>query len=124
MQSPIQQPSLSPLDPPPGSRILDALSRILSLYCFRRANRRKLLGGVCRGMASHLGAPAFLLRIAFIAATVLGAAGIWVYLALWFFIPRERHTAIVTVPVCCTWPIVADPHAPSTSIHAANAREH
>jgi phage shock protein PspC (stress-responsive transcriptional regulator) len=88
MQSPIQQPSLPPLDPPPESRILDALSRILSLYLFRRANRRKLLGGVCRGMANHLGAPAILLRIAFIAATVLGAAGIWIYLALWFFIPR------------------------------------
>jgi hypothetical protein len=52
---------------------------------------------------------------------VLGAAGIWVYLALWFFIPRERQTGIATIPVCRTWPVIVD-SPPSTDIRSANAR--
>ncbi len=51
------------------------------------------------GIALAAAAPAILLRIAFIAATVLGAAGIWVYLASVVLHPARAPGPIATVRV-------------------------
>lgn len=56
----------------------------------RRSRQDRMLGGVCGGIAATLGVDAALLRIALIAATLLGfGAGVVIYLACWLIMPEE-----------------------------------
>ncbi len=61
-----------------------------------RVGAGRLHGGVCRGIAEHTGYDVGLVRLGAIALTLLGAAGIPLYLAAWLLIPergRERSIA-------------------------------
>lgn len=48
------------------------------------------VGGVCAGLADHLGWSALLLRVVFVVLLAFGLAGAWLYLALWLVMPRAR----------------------------------
>ncbi|MBT1160465.1 PspC domain-containing protein [Bifidobacterium sp. SO1] len=52
-----------------------------------RPKRGRMLCGVCRGVAMHLGAPVWLVRLVFLAAACFCGAGIAAYLFLWLFVP-------------------------------------
>lgn len=52
-----------------------------------REPERRVLAGVCRGLATHLGLDVTVVRIAFVLLAVSSGVGIIVYAALWFFVP-------------------------------------
>jgi len=56
----------------------------------RRSRRNKILGGVCGGLAEWLGWDATLVRILYVAVSILSAAfpGILVYIVLWIIVPK------------------------------------
>jgi len=56
----------------------------------RRSHRHRILGGVCGGIADWLGWNPTLVRIAYVAVSILSAAfpGILVYVVLWFAMPE------------------------------------
>lgn len=47
------------------------------------------IGGVCAGLADHLGWSALVLRIAFVVLAALGLVGVALYLVLWLVMPRS-----------------------------------
>ena len=48
-----------------------------------------MIAGVCGGLAEHLGWSPFRLRVAWVLATIFTAfAGVVVYFALWFLMPK------------------------------------
>lgn len=51
--------------------------------------RRAVLGGVCAGVASHLGWPVPRTRLLAVVLTALGGAGVLLYLWLWALVPLE-----------------------------------
>jgi phage shock protein PspC (stress-responsive transcriptional regulator) len=52
------------------------------------------IAGVCGGLAKHLGWGSSRLRIVWVLATIFTAfAGVVVYLALWFLMPKETSPA-------------------------------
>jgi phage shock protein PspC (stress-responsive transcriptional regulator) len=53
----------------------------------RRSATDKMLGGVCGGLAEHTGIDSLVWRVAFVAFTLAGGAGILVYLLLWVLMP-------------------------------------
>jgi phage shock protein C len=58
----------------------------------RRSSTDRMLGGVCGGLAEHTGIDALIWRVAFVALTLAGGAGVLVYLLLWVLMdpaPRE-----------------------------------
>jgi phage shock protein C len=59
----------------------------------RRSRRSRLVAGVCGGLAEWLGWDPTLVRVLYIAVSVLSAAfpGILVYVILWVIVP-ERTT--------------------------------
>jgi len=76
----------------------------LSSFRLRRSSTDKMLGGVCGGLAESLSVDVTLLRIAFIALTVLGSgAGAIVYVAIWALAPIDTPaTPSGEVPVDST----------------------
>lgn len=54
-----------------------------------RVGAGRLHGGVCRGLAEYTGYDVGLFRLGAIALTILGAAGIPIYLAAWLLIPER-----------------------------------
>lgn len=59
---------------------------------FRRSRRRRLLGGVCGGMADAVGLPVWLVRILFVVGSIAAIAvpGSLIYVMLWIIVPLER----------------------------------
>ena len=58
----------------------------------RRLHRRRdgrLLAGVARGLADHLGVDAFAVRVAFLVLAALGGAGVLAYGLFWVFAPQD-----------------------------------
>lgn len=55
----------------------------------RRASYGRMLAGVAGGLADYLGVDVTIIRIAFVLATLLGGAGVPVYLACLLLIPEE-----------------------------------
>lgn len=57
----------------------------------RRAYRseRAMVGGVCAGLAAHLGWPVTIIRVTFAVLTNWHFAGLFLYAAFWMFLPRE-----------------------------------
>lgn len=47
------------------------------------------IGGVCAGLADHLGWSALVLRVLFVVLGALGLTGVALYLALWLVMPRQ-----------------------------------
>jgi phage shock protein C len=56
----------------------------------RRSRRNKILGGVCGGLAEWLEWDATLVRILYVAVSILSAAfpGMLVYVVLWIVVPK------------------------------------
>lgn len=56
----------------------------------RRSRRRRLLGGVCGGIAEWLGWPRFVVRVLFVVGSLVPILpGFLVYLVLWLVVPLE-----------------------------------
>lgn len=71
-------------DPTTDSTTADSTPRL-----FRRSRTDRMLGGVCGGLAETLGVDAALLRIALVAATLLGfGAAAVIYLVCWLAVPE------------------------------------
>jgi phage shock protein C len=51
---------------------------------------KRMLAGVCGGFANYLGWDVSLIRIAFVAMTMAGGIGIFLYLFFWFIFPNEE----------------------------------
>jgi phage shock protein C len=64
----------------------------------RRSGTDRMLGGVCGGLAEHLGIDALLWRIGIVALTLAGGSGILVYLLLWVLMPPPVRAAQEQVP--------------------------
>ncbi len=61
---------------------------------FRRAARdtdTPIAGGVCGGLAEHLGVPVLAVRACFVVLAVLGGLGLMLYAGLWMFLPADAH---------------------------------
>lgn len=58
----------------------------------QRSRESRILGGVCGGIAEWLGWRPTLVRVLFVAVSILSAAfpGILVYLLLWLFMPARE----------------------------------
>jgi phage shock protein C len=58
----------------------------------RLSRQHRMIGGVCGGLATWLGWDVTLVRVLYVAASVLSVAfpGILVYLVLWLVMPREQ----------------------------------
>ncbi|HEX2313705.1 MAG TPA: PspC domain-containing protein [Thermomonospora sp.] len=55
-----------------------------------RAADGRLLAGVCRGLAAHLGLDVVIVRLAFVLLVAGGGRGLAAYLAFWVLVPREE----------------------------------
>lgn len=55
-----------------------------------RPTQGRMLAGVCRGLATHLGVEVLYVRIAFVLLTIASGAGIAAYLFLWAMTPVEE----------------------------------
>ena len=55
----------------------------------RRSTDDRMLAGVAGGLARYLDVDATLVRIAFVVLTVIGGAGVPLYLAAWLLIPED-----------------------------------
>jgi len=56
-----------------------------------RASDRKMIAGVCAGIAEYFNVPAAVVRLAFVLMTVfMGGIGILVYVVLWVVMPQDR----------------------------------
>jgi signal transduction histidine kinase len=75
-----------------------------------RSPSQRLLGGVARGLAAHLGVETQVLRIAFVVMTLANGLGLLIYAAFWVFVPlgkavpkttpaagRARHRALAVI---------------------------
>ena len=56
---------------------------------FTRPRRRRVLGGVCAGIARRYGVSPWLVRLAFVASCLLPGPQIVLYIALWIFMPKD-----------------------------------
>lgn len=54
-----------------------------------RDMREKKIGGVCAGLARHLGWDVTLVRVAFLAAILFKGVGLWAYVIAWICMPRD-----------------------------------
>lgn len=55
----------------------------------QRSRSEKMVAGVCGGLAAYFGVDPTVVRVAFAAITVLGGAGVLLYLVLWAVMPLE-----------------------------------
>ncbi|MGZ4358623.1 MAG: PspC domain-containing protein [Gaiellaceae bacterium] len=55
----------------------------------RRSRSDRMIAGVCGGIGGYLGVDPPVIRLAFVGLTLLGGAGVVVYVAAIFIVPRE-----------------------------------
>ncbi|CAL1239659.1 PspC domain-containing protein [Candidatus Methylocalor cossyra] len=61
----------------------------------RRNRRRRLIGGVCAGIADYLGVDATLIRLLFVLSVFFSfSVTLWLYLVLWFLLPASPELPI------------------------------
>ncbi|HEX5017445.1 MAG TPA: PspC domain-containing protein [Actinomycetes bacterium] len=58
----------------------------------RRASSGRVLGGVARGIANHLGIPVIWVRLGFVGLTLISGAGVLGYAILWALVPLDDAT--------------------------------
>jgi phage shock protein PspC (stress-responsive transcriptional regulator) len=93
-QHPDQPPSQPTAQPTPAAANPNADQQYASSARVpRRLVRRtddKMLGGVCAGLADHLGVDPTLVRVLTVLATVLGAGSVLIaYLVAWVIVPKD-----------------------------------
>lgn len=54
-----------------------------------RIQDRRLVAGVCAGLAAYFGIDPTLIRLAFVVLTAFGGFGILLYLGAWLIVPDE-----------------------------------
>ena len=62
------------------------------LHQLRLSTTDKWIGGVCGGLATTTGIPAWSLRIVFLLTVLLHGVGALAYLLLWIFVPIQPMT--------------------------------
>jgi phage shock protein C len=62
----------------------------LAINRLRRSLRERWIGGVCGGLARLTGIEPWVWRLAFVLGLVFGGVTLFVYAALWIFVPREE----------------------------------
>ncbi|NLD44757.1 MAG: PspC domain-containing protein [Chloroflexi bacterium] len=55
-----------------------------------RAEKGRIIAGVCQGLGEYLGVDPLIVRIAFVLMASLNGAGLPLYLLAWLFIPKEE----------------------------------
>jgi len=60
-----------------------------SVATLRRSRCNRWLAGVCGGIASYTGVPAWVWRFMFLASMLFAGTGVVVYLLLWVCMPEE-----------------------------------
>ena len=92
---PPAQPTAHPTPPPASPNADQQHASFVSgpASAPRRLVRRtddKMLGGVCAGLADHLGLDPTLVRVLTVLATVLGAGSVVIaYLVAWVIVPKD-----------------------------------
>lgn len=71
----------------PGSYDLNEIETGKKMY---RDPDRKVLGGVCGGVASYLNIDILAVRILFVLLIIVGGLGIFLYIILWLILPEAR----------------------------------
>ncbi len=62
---------------------------VLNIMRVCRSQNDRVVAGVCGGLAEHLGWSPFRVRVVWVLATIFTAfAGVIVYFALWFLMPK------------------------------------
>jgi len=56
-----------------------------------RSRKDRRIAGICAGLGEQTGIPAWLWRLAFVAALFLHGAGALIYVLLWIFMPRAKE---------------------------------
>jgi len=85
----------------------------------RRAQRR-LVGGVCAGLAEHLGVEVVVVRLAF-AVLISAGVGVVAYVALWLLVPQRAEPP---APTPSTKPAPAETQHPVTAAAPRSALAH
>ena len=70
---------------PPGN----ADGVVQGLHALRRSRGDRWLGGVCGGLATATGLPAWLWRLIFVLFVVCGGTGLLVYVLMWILVPKD-----------------------------------
>jgi len=92
---PPSQPTAQPTPPPASPNADQQYASLVNgpASVPRRLVRRtddKMLGGVCAGLADHLGLDRTLVRVLTVLATVLGAGSVIIaYLVAWVIVPKD-----------------------------------
>jgi phage shock protein PspC (stress-responsive transcriptional regulator) len=60
----------------------------------RRRTDEKWIAGVCSGLADRLGVDPVIVRAGFVLLTLLGGAGITIYLVIWALLPNDREEIV------------------------------
>lgn len=86
-----------------GEATSDSEHPVHKLY---RDTDNRVFGGVCSGIAAHLGCDVTLIRIIAVIALFFGSAGGWIYVILWIVAPK----AITPTQKCELrgWPVNAE----------------
>ncbi|MBB4934336.1 phage shock protein PspC (stress-responsive transcriptional regulator) [Lipingzhangella halophila] len=61
----------------------------------RRSREQRILTGVCGGLGEYFGIDANLVRLAFVALTLLAFGGVLLYVVAWLVMPEEGAEASV-----------------------------
>lgn len=74
----------------PAPTILGYVNETTTTKKLRRSRSDRMVAGVCGGVAKMLGVDAALIRVALVAATILGfGTGAVLYLICWIMVPEE-----------------------------------
>ncbi len=69
-----------------------------------RSRTDEKIAGVCGGLAEHLEVDSTIVRLIWVAATVLAGWGLIAYIIAWIVIPREPERQSVVAPAAATSP--------------------
>src|SRR5674476_831574 len=69
---------------------MDRFFNALRSIGIRRRTHNKWIAGVCSGLADRLGIDPIIVRVALVILTMLGGAGIAIYLVAWALLPNDR----------------------------------
>jgi phage shock protein C len=63
-----------------------------------RSNDQRMLAGVCGGLGEYFNTDPTIVRLLFVAFSLLAGGGVLLYLILWLLIPQEPTTEVPEVP--------------------------